>query len=137
MKGSDILTGRILIIDDTKNIRLLTTKALTSEGYEVDSVDNGQQGVELFCRSKYDLVLVDIRMPYLSGTEVLKQIKDIDKSIPVVIITAYPTVKNAVDCMKQGAVDYLRKPFTAERIKEIVKELINKENVALDKNKDC
>lgn len=120
----DFLKGKILIIDDAKNIRLLTTKVLTTDNYMVDSADNGYDGIELFKTESYDLVLLDIRMPNLSGTEVLKRIKEINESIPVVIITAYPTVKNAVDCLKLGAVDYLRKPFTADKIKELVNQIL-------------
>lgn len=120
---------RILIIDDTKNIRLLITKALSPEGYEVDSADNGQVGIELFRENKYDLVLLDIRMPIMSGTEVLRIIKEIDKSVPVIIITAYATVKNAVDCVKLGAIDYLRKPFTAEKIKEIINQVLQRKQL--------
>jgi DNA-binding NtrC family response regulator len=123
------LKGKILIIDDAKNIRLLTTKALTSEGYEVDSADNGLHGIELFQNNEYNLVFLDIRMPCLSGTEVLKRLRDIDGRIPVIMITAYPTVKNAVDCIKVGAVDYLRKPFKAEKLKQIVNEVLEREKL--------
>jgi DNA-binding NtrC family response regulator len=121
--------GKILIIDDTKNIRLLTAKALCAEGYEVDSADNGFDGIEMFKVNKYDLVFLDIRMPYLSGTEVLRKIKDINYYVPVIIITAYPTVKNAVDCIKLGAVDYLRKPFKAEKLKQIVDQVIERKDL--------
>lgn len=100
----------------------MISKALQSEGYEVDCAENGAEGIELYKANIYDLVLLDIRMPNLSGTEVLRQLKGIHKEVPVIIITAYPTVRNAVDCIKIGAVDYLRKPFTAEKIKAAIKE---------------
>lgn len=120
---------KILIIDDTKNIKMLVGKALASEGYEVDTAESGQEGVELFRNQNYNLVLLDIRMPVMSGTEVLKVIREIDETVPVVIITAFPTVKNAVDCIKLGAVDYLRKPFTAEKIKQVVKQLLERKEI--------
>jgi DNA-binding NtrC family response regulator len=126
------MSAKILIIDDTKNIRLLTTKALSAEGYEVDSADSGAEGIKYFCNNKYDLVMLDIRMPNLSGTEVLKKLKEIDEKIPVIIITAFPTVKNAVDCIKLGAIDYLRKPFTAEKIKQIVNTIIERKELTVD-----
>jgi DNA-binding NtrC family response regulator len=121
------LRSKILIIDDTKNIKLMIQKALVAEGYEVDCAENGLKGIDLFKSKKYDLVLLDIRMPNLSGTEVLKKLKEIHSDIPVIIITAYPTVRNAVDCIKSGAVDYLRKPFTADKIKAAIKENLDKE----------
>jgi DNA-binding NtrC family response regulator len=129
IKEVNILKGRILIIDDTKNIRLLASKALIAEGYEVDSADSGESGIELFKAKKYELVFVDIRMPYMSGTEVLRIIKDIDENTAVAIITAYPTVKNAVDCIKLGAIDYLRKPFTAEKLIHITNQIIERKNL--------
>lgn len=124
MIAGDFLKGKILIIDDAKNIRLLTAKALTSDDYTVDCASNGYDGMELFSKGNYDLVLLDIRMPNFSGTDVLKHIKDMNPTVPVVIITAYPTVKNAVDCLKLGAVDYLRKPFTSEKIKEFISQIL-------------
>lgn len=120
---------RILVIDDTKNIRLMISKCLSSEGYEVDTADNGYDGISRFREKDYDIVILDIRMPELSGTEVLKILKGIRSNIDVIIITAFPTVKNAVDCIKMGAVDYLRKPFTPNKIKEVIDSLINRENV--------
>lgn len=123
------MTGKILIIDDTKNIKLMISKALQAEGYEVDCAENGLEGIEFFKEKQYDLVLLDIRMPNLSGTEVLRQLKEINNDVPIIIITAYPTVRNAVECIKTGAVDYLRKPFTAERIKAAIKE-----NLTCDKS---
>lgn len=118
------MQGKVLIIDDTKNIRLMITKALTSKGYEITSADNGNEGIYQFKNNKYDLVFLDIRMPGMSGTEVLKLLKEIDENATVIIITAFPTVKNAVDCIKLGAVDYLRKPFTAEKLSQIAEQVI-------------
>lgn len=120
---------KILIIDDTKNIKMLIGKALTSEGYMVDTAEGGQEGIELFRNKSYNLVFLDIRMPGMSGTEVLKVIEEIDEAVPVVIITAFPTVKNAVECIKLGAVDYLRKPFTAEKIKQVTKQILDRREI--------
>ncbi|WHH59519.1 response regulator [Petroclostridium sp. X23] len=123
------MSYRILVIDDTKNIRMMVSKCLVSENYTVDAADNGYDGIKLFKDHRYDLVMLDIRMPELSGTEVLKILKGINKDIPVIIITAFPTIKNAVECVKLGAIDYIRKPFTSERIKETVLSLINRANI--------
>jgi DNA-binding response OmpR family regulator len=124
--SGDIVMKNILIIDDKKNIRTMVKKCLDLEGYTVDTADNGYDGIKLYSENKYDLVMLDIRMPELSGTEVLKIMKSINSNIPVIIITAFATVKNAVECIKLGAIDYLRKPFTPERIREIVTKILNR-----------
>lgn len=123
------MSEKILVIDDTKNIKMLIGKALSSEGYEVDTAESGQDGIDCFKMKSYNLVLLDIRMPNMSGTEVLKVIKNIDEAVPIVIITAFPTVKNAVECIKLGAVDYLRKPFTAEKIKQVTKQILDRKEI--------
>ncbi len=113
---------RILVIDDTKNIRLLLTKCLEHEGYQVETASDGQEALDMFKNSKYDLAFLDIKMSRLSGTEVLKSIREMGIETPVIIITAYATVKNAVECTKLGAVTYIQKPFTAEKIKAVLRE---------------
>jgi len=126
---------RILVIDDTKNIRMLLTKCLEHEGYQVETASDGQEALDMFSKGRYDLAFLDIKMSKLSGTEVLKSIREMGIETPVIIITAYATVKNAVECTKLGAVTYLQKPFTAEKIKAVLSELMNQneENVLLGK----
>jgi DNA-binding NtrC family response regulator len=116
---------RILVIDDTKNIRMLLTKCLEHEGYQVETAKDGQEALEMFSKSKYDLAFLDIKMSKISGTEVLKSIREMGIETPVIIITAYATVKNAVQCTKLGAATYLQKPFTAEKIRAVLSELMN------------
>ena len=101
---------RVLVVDDTKNIRLLLTKCLELEGYEVETASNGQEGYEKICGGAYNLVFLDIKLPELSGTEVLRRIRAQGIPTPVIIITAYPTVKNAVECTQLGSIAYLQKP---------------------------
>lgn len=117
---------KILVIDDTKNIRVLLTKCLEHEGYQVETASDGLEALDMFGKSKYDLVFLDIKMSKLSGTEVLKSIREMGIQTPVIIITAYATVKNAVECTKLGAVTYLQKPFTAEKIRAVLNELMNR-----------
>ncbi len=114
---------KALIIDDTKNIRIMLTKCLEISGYEAHAVQNGMEGLEYIENNKYDLIFLDIKLPELSGTEVLKRIRSKGINTPVIIITAYPTVKNAVECTKMGAVSYLQKPFTADRLKNTLESL--------------
>lgn len=117
------MSKRAVVIDDIRNIRLMLCMCLADMGYEVDEACDGVKGMELFHKNSYDLAFLDIKMPKVSGTELLKHIRDKGISTPVIIITAHASIKNAVDCTKLGAVAYLQKPFTPARIKTTVEEL--------------
>lgn len=117
----------VLVVDDTKNIRILLSTCLELEGYRVLTASNGKEALELFEKEKLDLAFLDIKMPELSGTEVLKRIRDQGIETPVIIITAFATVKNAIECTRMGAVAYLQKPFTADKILHVLEELKLKE----------
>ncbi|SNS03475.1 Tetratricopeptide repeat-containing protein [Anaerovirgula multivorans] len=116
---------KVLIADDTKNIRKLLTTWLQHEGYDVISVENGIAALEAFQAMCFDLAFLDIKMPQMSGTEVLRQIRTMGIETPVIIITAFPTVKNAVECTQMGAIAYLQKPFTTNRVKQVLIEVMN------------
>ena len=115
----------VLIVDDTKNIRTLLTTCLEINGYNTLTAKNGEEALEFFKTKTIDLVFLDIKMPELSGTEVLRRIRNMGITIPVVIMTAFATVKNAVECTKLGAVAYLQKPFTADKVSSLLTELEN------------
>jgi len=116
---------RVLIIDDTKNIRTLLTKCLELRDYEVLTAENGKVALDILREKKeeIDLIFLDIRMPGMSGTEVLKSLRSYGISCPVIIMTAFATVKNAVDCTKLGAIAYLQKPFSPDRVNTILDEI--------------
>ncbi|WMJ79372.1 response regulator [Clostridium sp. MB40-C1] len=120
---------KALIVDDTKNIRMLLTTCLEVMGYEVVTASNGQEALDLFEHNTFDLALIDIKMIKISGTEVLRKIRAKGIDTPVVIMTAFATVKNAVECTKLGAAAYLQKPFTAEKIKIILSEIENSNEI--------
>ena len=119
---------RVLVIDDTKNIRILLSTCLELRGYEVITADSGAEALNIINNTNevIDLIFLDIRMPGISGTEVLKNIKDIRINCPVVIMTAFATVKNAIECTKLGAVVYLQKPFSPDRINIVLDEIESK-----------
>ena len=117
------MSKKALIIDDTKNIRMMLTKCLELEGYQVETADNGKDGLEQAAKDVYQLIFLDIKLPEISGTEVLRQLRGRHIETPVIIITAYPTVKNAVDCTQLGAITYLQKPFTIDRIHRVLSQL--------------
>lgn len=112
-----------LIVDDTKNIRMMLTLCLENEGYQVTAVQDGKTALSMLKNKHFDLVLLDIKMPGISGTDVLKQIWAMGLDIPVIIMTAFATVKNAVECTKLGAVAYLQKPFTPDKVRSVLKEI--------------
>ncbi|MBE6068523.1 MAG: response regulator [Clostridium lundense] len=114
---------KVIVIDDTKNIRNLLTTCLQINGYKVSTASSGEEALNLFLKEHFDLAFLDIKMPEISGTEVLRRIRLMGLDIPVVIMTAFATVKNAVECTKLGAVAYLQKPFTADKVKTVLEEI--------------
>jgi Response regulator containing CheY-like receiver, AAA-type ATPase, and DNA-binding domains len=115
----------VLVIDDTKNIRILLTQCLKFEGYDVMTAGGGAEALRLLAGNAFDLIFLDVRMPELSGTEVLRQMRQMGVNTPVVMITAFGTVKNAVECTQLGAVAYLQKPFTENKVKQVLEEVLH------------
>jgi len=117
-----VIMKKALVVDDAKNIRILLKTSLEMEGFDVIAVDNGEKAIEVFETEDLDIAFIDIKMSGLSGTEVLRKIRSKNINTPVIIMTAFATIKNAVECTKLGAVEYLQKPFTALKIKNILNE---------------
>jgi DNA-binding NtrC family response regulator len=113
-------TIKALVIDDEQIVLDSVRKILKEENYDVDVSLSGRQGLDWAIKKKYDIVLTDIRMPDMGGMRVLRDIKRNKPSLPVVMITGYATVQSAVQAMKLGATDYLEKPFTPEKLLEVV-----------------
>ena len=124
---------KALVVDDTKNIRTLLGIYLKLNNFDVLMATNGHEALSLINTEPVDLIFLDIKMPEISGTEVLKRIRAKGITTPVVIMTAFATVKNAVDCTKLGAITYLQKPFTTDKIKIILDEMTT-EGYIYDKN---
>ncbi len=106
----------ILVIDDEMSIREGLRQALTYEGYQVELAENGKIGLEKLQKGSFNAVISDLKMPIMSGMEVLKTIQILQPEVPVIIITGFATVDSAVDAMRNGAFDYLTKPFLPEEI---------------------
>ncbi len=119
---------KVLVVDDTKNIRTLLSIYLKLNGFEVLMASNGHEALSIIDTEALDLIFLDIKMPELSGTEVLKRIRAKGITAPVVIMTAFATVKNAVDCTKLGAITYLQKPFTTDKVKTILDDIMIERN---------
>ncbi|MES2140604.1 MAG: sigma-54 dependent transcriptional regulator [Bacteroidota bacterium] len=113
--------GKILIIEDDIDMSLLLKKFLTKNGYEVVTVANGKNAITAFETNQPDLVLCDYRLGDMEGVEVLKRIKDIEPSVPFIIMTGYSDIRTAVNVMKMGAFDYLAKPLLPDETLQIIK----------------
>jgi len=115
---------RILVVDDEELVRWSFDQALTEQGYKVDLAANGEEALEKFNRRRFDLVILDIKLPGIDGIEVLKRIREVDKDALVIMITAHGGVESAVQCMKLGAFHYVQKPFEFDEVKLLVKQAL-------------
>lgn len=125
---------RVLIVDDVKNIREMLKTCLEVEGYTVFEASCAKEAMNIIEREEIDIVFSDIKMPEVNGTELLKMIKRYNKNIIVIIMTAFGTVKNGVECTKYGASAYLQKPFTTKRVKGVLAEVLEKEHLRTNIN---
>lgn len=111
----------ILVIDDEESMRDSCSMILAKDGYQPETAENGTIGLEKMQALKPDLVLIDLKMPGISGFEVIDRAKEIDPNIIAIVITGYATVESAVEAMKKGAYDFLPKPFTPDQLRIIIK----------------
>ena len=111
---------RILVADDEESIRWVLSKSLTKQGFEVDLASNGKDALLMSRRQSYDLAVLDIKMPGISGLELLSKFREECPLALVVIMTAESSMNNAVEAMKRGAYDYLTKPFDLEALDAII-----------------
>src|SRR5262245_10480344 len=111
---------KVLIVDDERDMLSNCTRILRRRGYECLSAETSEQGLALVHTVQPDVVLVDLRMPGKSGIDIVKAVKSHYPHIEVVLMTAYATIETAVDAIKQGAFDYLPKPFTADQLQAVI-----------------
>ncbi|OGR35522.1 MAG: Fis family transcriptional regulator [Desulfuromonadales bacterium GWD2_61_12] len=127
-------TGRILIVDDEEGMRRLLVRVLGREGYETVAVASGAEALRLVQSEIFELILTDIKMPGMDGLELLAEIKAFDPALPVLAMTAYGTVENAVQALRAGAYDYLTKPFETDEIKLTVAKALERQHL-LEENR--
>ena len=111
---------KIIVIDDDTEILDLLNTFLTSLGHQVTTTTNSVDGLKIIAKEIYDLVFLDIKLPERNGIEVLKEIKQIDKELPVVMITGYKEAEKVIEAFRNGAMDCLLKPFNFDYIKNNV-----------------
>ncbi len=129
MSGRD---SRILVVDDEPGVLESLEILLSSEGYKVDVANSGQEALEKLKSQDYHLIITDVRMEGLDGIEVLKGVKGKNINIPVIIISAYASPESALKAMKEGAYDYLPKPFKISELKRVVKEALGEKRKGKD-----
>lgn len=124
--------GKILVVDDEKNMREVLKIFLEGEGYDVSVADGGESAIEAIKKHIFSLVITDLKMPKVSGFDLLKVIKDISPETILIIITAFGSPESAVEAMKLGAFDYIQKPFKNNDIRLVVKNALDKETLQKD-----
>ncbi|MBN1473507.1 MAG: sigma-54-dependent Fis family transcriptional regulator [Syntrophaceae bacterium] len=136
MKEKKNIKTKILIVDDEEAIRDGCRQILSKQGYQVDCAGAAAEGLKLALKDIYDVILLDVRMPKMSGLDILKKLKDEEFiSAKIIVITGYATIPLAVEAMRYGAVNFLSKPYSAEQLREAVSEALQGYNDA-ENNKD-
>ncbi|NOZ76802.1 MAG: sigma-54-dependent Fis family transcriptional regulator, partial [Euryarchaeota archaeon] len=114
----------ILIVDDEEAIRMSLSVLLRREGYEVDEAASGEEALEKIATNKYDIIISDIMMPDLDGITLLKKVKEHDRRIDVIMITAYANMDRAIESLRYGASDFIQKPYKNQDMLDAVKRVM-------------
>jgi two-component system response regulator FlrC len=115
----------VLVVDDEPQMLIAINETLRREGYSITTAGSAREAMCRLREKYYHLVITDMRMPEMTGFDLLKKVKASTPQTPVVLLTAYGTIQNAVDAMKQGAFDYLLKPFSSESLESVVRRALN------------
>jgi len=137
-KKKERKTEKILIVDDEKSILDLLTVVFKKEGYKVETSPSAPKALDLIDKDDFSLIISDIKLPQQSGMDILRHVKEKKPFIPVIMITAYGTIKQAVEALKEGAMDYVVKPFDVDELRIIVAQglergKLEQENILLKK----
>lgn len=119
----------ILIVDDEKIVRESLFHWFEDEGYAIDTAENAEQALQKFDKGKFDLILLDMKMPGMSGLDLLPKLKEIDKDCFVILITAFASVPSAIQALKDGAYDYVTKPVDPDELTHLVKNALEQKNL--------
>lgn len=133
--AADANKGKILIIDDEKTVCDSCMQVFQQDGYRVAVCQEGVSGLQKFDDFEPDIVFVDLKMPGMSGEEVIEEIRKRDRNVVQVVITGYATVESAVQSMKKGAFDFLPKPFTVDELRVITQRALEKRITTLEANR--
>jgi len=120
----------ILLVEDKNELRAMLRKALERAGYAVEDVGDGTTAVNKIRSRRYLMVLTDLKLPGKTGIEILRESKQADPSIPVLLITAFGSVEEAVTAMKEGAFDFIQKPVDLDHLKLLVRRAVEQQELA-------
>src|SRR3989304_1499035 len=115
---------RILLVDDEPAVLALLGRILSAEDAEILAVQRGAEALEIARRTHVDLVILDVRLPDVSGLEVLRRVRRLDEAVPVIMVTSYGAAQTVKAAMRLGAFDYLTKPFDNQEVKRIAREAL-------------
>jgi DNA-binding NtrC family response regulator len=117
--------SRVLVVDDEDTLRTVLSQELKGEGYDVETAADGQLAIDTLKEKQFDLVLLDIKMPNVSGFEVLKYIKQDHPSLKVIMLTGFADLKNAIESKKLGAEDFVSKPYDLVDLLTTIERVLN------------
>lgn len=122
------MSTKILLIEDEPEVRESYVDMLHLLGYNVEPAENGMDGLRKLDKGSYDIVITDLNMPVMNGLETLRRIKKKELDTEVIVVTGFATIENAIGAMKQGAFDYITKPFSVEHVKIVLNKCVHKIN---------
>lgn len=117
----------ILVVDDDAAIRKSLSSILSEEGYLVETVESGKEAIRSSEKSRFDIALVDIKLPDMEGTELLSRLKENQPHLIMIIMTGFPTLENAMKTVNEGADGYILKPFDVQKLLEMIRKHLKKE----------
>ncbi len=124
--------SRVLLIDDEEDLRLSTAQALELAGLDVITIDNADHVFELIGYSFDGVIVSDIRMPGIDGMSLLQKVRELDAEIPVILVTGHGDVQLAVSAMRNGAYDFIEKPFSIQYLASIIKRAMDRRSLVLE-----
>ena len=122
-------SSKLLIVDDEEGLRSLLSQVLTKAGFQVTAAADGEEAWEIFQEDPVPLVIADIVMPGMNGIELMKQAREVVPELSTIIITAHATIRTAIAAMREGAHDYIEKPFCPERVELLISGLVEHQNL--------
>ena len=117
----------ILVVDDDEAVRKSLSSILSEEGYSVETVENGNQAIRISEKSRFDIALIDIKLPDMDGTELLSRLKENQPRMIMIVITGFPTLENAMETVNEGADGYILKPFDVQKLLEMIRKHLKRE----------
>src|SRR3990170_6732590 len=128
-RSEDITMETILVVEDKESMAQMLKDTLGSEGYRVISAKNGSEGVTYLKENRIDLVLTDLKLPEKDGMEILRISKEENQLVPVIVMTAFGSVETAVKAMKEGAFDFITKPFDIDHLLMLIRRALETQRV--------